>query len=208
MHDICCDRYSDRVSRHCRSALNEHQCNNIYAMPCNIAIAASAPMRNAIAGNSVMSESNASIVPSSHNMWRSISTNLVMPVEFESMMLPCSDSWRSIAGNLKMPAEFANMLPSDSWRSIAGNLSMPSEFANMLPPSGNICLQCYGDLPSARTRGRATAPSASIVVTAAPSPDAPLAPIVAAADSSSAPTMCNIVRQLFVLHSRVRAHTL
>jgi hypothetical protein len=135
------------VSRHCRSALNEHQCNNIYAMPCNMAIAASAPMRNAIAGNSVMSESNASIVPSSHNMWRSISTNLVMPVEFESMMLPCSDSWRSIAGNLKMPAEFANMLPSDSWRSIAGNLSMPTEFANMLPPSGNICLQCYGDHP-------------------------------------------------------------
>ena len=171
MHDICCDRYSDRVSRHCRSALNEHQCNNIYAMPCNMAIAASAPMRNAIAGNSVMSESNASIVPSSHNMWRSISTNLVIPDEFESMMLPCSDSWRSIAGNLTMPAEFANMLP----------------------PSGNICLQCYGDLPSARTRGRATAPSASIVVTAAPSPDAPLAPIVAAADSSSAPTMCNIV---------------
>ena len=186
MHDICCDRYNDRESSHCRSALNEHQCNSIYAMPCNMAIAASAPMRNAIAGNSVMSESNASIFPSSHNMWRSISTNLVIPDEFESMMLPCSDSWRSIAGNLTMPAEFANMLP----------------------PSGNICLQCYGDLPSARTRGRATAPSASIVVTAAPSPDAPLAPIVAAADSSSAPTMCNIVRQLFVLHSRVRAHTL
>jgi hypothetical protein len=140
-----------------------------------MAIAAPAPIPNPIpdpiAGNSDMPESTASMPPTSHNMWRSISTNLVMPVEFESMMLPCSDSWRSIAGNLTMPAEFANMLP----------------------PSGNICLQCYGDLPSARTRGRATAPSASIVVTAAPSPDAPLAPIVAAADSSSAPTMCNIV---------------